>query len=193
MGSQEPVHNPISEWSSILLDHRDAVRSAVGNVWRRLQPPGYSADDLCQLVLSELLERPRETSNVVGLAVLIAERRSIDRLRKELPRPVATDADTTTPSATHQAFLNDRLQRALAVGLDSLAESERDLLRLRFLEKMTLEQLAGIRGTSHQSTYVAVRSVLTKLRHRLLEMAERDGELKEQLLESWPSLADESE
>jgi RNA polymerase sigma-70 factor, ECF subfamily len=86
------------------------------------------------------------------LAFSIAHARMVDehRARSRRPATVAWLAETDprrAPSAEHEAEQNESTARVLAL-LDELPPDQREVLALRFVADLTLEQVAEIMGRS---------------------------------------------
>ena len=153
-----------------------------GDVDLALRRGGLSADaidDARQLVLAKLLAPGSEKlRQYVGRgplshwvrAVAVRQAISLSRKRGPMERVVAepSDADADVAADPELAFLKahyrDRFKAAFSAVLDELEPPDRTLLRLRFVEGLTLDQLARVRDV-HRAT---IARHLARLRKTLL-------------------------
>lgn len=153
-----------------------------GDVDLALRRGGLSTDamdDARQLVLTKLLAPGSEKlRQYVGRgplshwvrAVAVRQAISLSRKRGPMERVVAepSDADADVAADPELAFLKahyrDRFKAAFSAVLDDLEAPDRTLLRLRFVEGLTLDQLARVRDV-HRAT---IARHLARLRKTLL-------------------------
>lgn len=115
------------------------------------------------------------TGGLSGLRTFIftvAHARLVDDLRRRSrrPEPLGYDPDRdtrTSPSAENQATVSMGSQRAIEL-LASLPEDQRDVLMLRTLADLTVDQIADTLGKSRGAVKQAQRRGLLTLRARLV-------------------------
>lgn len=159
---------------------RDAHAGDVDLALRRGGLAADAMDDARQLVWTKLLAPGSEKlRQYVGRGALshwvraVAVRQAISLARKRGPmervvaEPSDADADVATDPelAFLKAYYRDRFKAAFSAVLDELAAPDRTLLRLRFVEGLTLDQLARVRDV-HRAT---IARHLARLRKSLLE------------------------
>jgi RNA polymerase sigma factor (sigma-70 family) len=191
MKRRDEIEQIPNQWGASVAEQEPEIRIRVDAVWRRFHPPGLSAEDLHQIAIQEVLEWGRKhetrTSNPVALATVIAERRAIDSLRQsnrfESNQPIAE-----APGESPERF-DDGLQSAIVTALGRLDPDDRELLRMRFVSELKLDQIAKQRGVTHQSASAAIVRALDRLRGALFELADNDSVVRDSLAQVWPEPA----
>lgn len=166
----------------------DAARGgdpdAVGAIWRELSPAlaGYlavrgaaDAEGLTSDVFIALLPRiPMVTGGVTGLRTLafsIAHARLVDETRRRHRRPAVVEFDLQRHDGVTTSAEDDALERqsdgAVADLLASLKADHREVLALRVIADLSLEQTAEVMGRSVGSVKQLQRRALTCLRGHL--------------------------
>ena len=114
---------------------------------------------------------PTLRGGAIGLRTLtfsIAHARMVDEHRARRRRPPGVDWSVDTdprqvPSAEHQAELNESTRRVMRM-LDQLPADQREVLVLRIVADLTVEQIAGIMGRSSGAVKQLQRRGMVTLR-----------------------------
>ncbi|HEY8302617.1 MAG TPA: RNA polymerase sigma factor [Jatrophihabitans sp.] len=163
----------------------DAARAgdvaALNTLYRGLAPAvhGYlcskgveDADGATSEVFLSLFDRlPRVRGGATGLRKLtfsIAHARMVDEHRARKRRPIGVDWSVDTdprqvPSAEHQAELNDGTRRVMRM-LDRLPADQREVLVLRIVADLAVDQIADIMGRSSGAVKQLQRRGMVTLR-----------------------------
>jgi RNA polymerase sigma-70 factor (ECF subfamily) len=173
---------PITE--EVLARARRGDPDAFAVVWRELSPvvAGYLAgrgagdpEALTSDVFLALLPRLRELrGGVAGLRTLvfsIAHARAVDDLRRRTRRPESVPFDPARHDVAVGSAEDDALgrvsTRAVLVLLQRLPPDYRDVLSLRVIADLDLEQTAAVMGRSTGSIKQLQRRALRALREQL--------------------------
>ena len=131
----------------------------------RLSHPGLS-----QEATAESLERVRQALTPRQLWLLSTRHPKVESLEDELPDGQAApqrDIPDLRPDPETWSAMREQ-QAALERALDRLPETERLLVRLRFDQELTLQQIAELAGLKDaQTADRRIREVLEKLRREL--------------------------
>jgi RNA polymerase sigma-70 factor (ECF subfamily) len=137
----------------------------------RLLAAPDDTDDVVQTVLLKLqspdaLRRMRASGSPGGYATVMVRNAAVDAIRRR-----ATAAPQGEPPTTFEApdeALDARARQAAVVDLlDSLAASDRLLLRLRFWEDLSIADIAGRLGMPYSTIAVRLFRLLRRLRSQM--------------------------
>jgi RNA polymerase sigma factor (sigma-70 family) len=181
------VPEPISE--DVLVAAQGGDGHAFAVVWRELSPSvaGYLAargvadpDGMTSDVFLALLPRlPGLSGGVAGLRTFVfsvAHARAVDEARRRARRPATVEFDphshdTAVDSAEHEAMTRVATDRVLAL-LDRLSPDHREVLALRVVADLAVEQTATVMRRSVGSIKQLQRRALLALREQL-DVAQR--------------------
>jgi RNA polymerase sigma-70 factor (ECF subfamily) len=176
------VQDPIAE--DVLAAAQRGDGDAFSVIWRELSPAvaGYLAargatdpDGMTSDVFLALLPRLSElTGGVAGLRTFvfsIAHARMVDDARRRARRPATVefdpvDHDRAAASAEHEALTRVSTQRVLDL-LDRLSPDYREVLALRVVADLGVEQTAAVMQRSAGSVKQLQRRALLALRAEL--------------------------
>lgn len=139
--------------------HRSDIEKAI----RRARVPEHLVDDIRQIVLAKLLPPGRKLARYAGRGALlnwiraVSVREAISVLRSvhEPVDDVDAVADVAAQSNLELSFLKasyrEQFRGALRASFAELDPEDRAVLRYRFLDGLTLEQLATVLGV-HRAT-----------------------------------------
>lgn len=167
-----------------MRDVRDAIA--------RLRVQASAVDDLCQMTREKLLvgtpERPARLAEYAGRGALrgwvrvVATRLALNALRDQKPeRPLdeaLVAASAEGAASPELAYLRERhgaqLDTALARAMDALTPPERVLLRQRFVDGLSTEQIAKLYRVHRITILRRLEAVLRAIRTRTKQSLERD-------------------
>jgi DNA-directed RNA polymerase specialized sigma24 family protein len=100
-------------------------------------------------------------------------------------------ASTRAPAAAdfEDRELSDALQAAISKGMDSLSETERLALRLRFERGLTAKEIAAFLDLPPQAVYRTVDRSLKRLRRHLESKGVRKNHVRRVLASGWRNIS----
>jgi RNA polymerase sigma-70 factor, ECF subfamily len=185
-----PQNPPITD--AVLAQARRGDADAVGVVWTELAPAvaaylrarGVSEpDDVTSEVFLALLPRLADLRGGVGglrtLVFSIAHARVVDDTRRRVRRPAVVEFDDQRHDRTVESAEQQALGRFGPAGalLAELSPNHREVLALRVVADLDLEQTAAVMGRSVGSVKQLQRRALLALRARVDAAAQLTGEL----------------
>lgn len=186
MSASEDWASLVAELESELRSRPAEARPANLGAWAdlrrhlrrmaRLLAAPDDADDVVQTVLLKLqspeaLQRMRASRSPEGYATVMVRNAAIDAVRR---RATAVAKDEPPVFEGADEALDTQAQRAAVVDmLDSLAASDRLLLRLRFWEDLSIADIARRLGMPYSTVAVRLFRLLRRLRSHM--GADRDG------------------
>jgi len=127
------------------------------------------SSDIMQESFSRFLARYGPDSPNIALLYTIARNAVFDMVRNKTPTVELTECVAiNTMDPEKQALIREEYRSVLAA-LQSLEESERDMLALAVSSNMTYRDIAAITGTSEGNVKVKIHRARTKLR-KILNM-----------------------
>jgi RNA polymerase sigma-70 factor, ECF subfamily len=157
-------------------------RPALALAWRILGDR-ESAEEIVQEAFLTVWRRARiyqaERGALRGWLLRIVRNRSIDRLRRTIPRgptaqlneSLADSQAIDTFGAVDQGFARERVVRALA----SLPPAQRDTINLAYYRGLTHEEIAEQTGTPLGTVKGRIRMAMEKLRLALADLEVAHG------------------
>ncbi|MBO9531986.1 MAG: sigma-70 family RNA polymerase sigma factor [Solirubrobacteraceae bacterium] len=130
--------------------HALTGRAAYGVILGIVRDRGH-AEDIHQQTFAELWRRadqfdPRR-GTLLAWVLTVARSRALDHLRRRADAPVDDDALVALGGASEDRAFQDVIDRAyVAEALDRLPAQERDLLRMRFWEGLSQQEIAERTG-----------------------------------------------
>jgi RNA polymerase sigma factor (sigma-70 family) len=193
MGQRENVRSVEDPVASLVRENERLVDFAVNRVMRRRPVGGMERDDLRSWGFLGLVQAAQAWDPARGLAfstlaVKVIERMISRGIRKEgcpegTPAPVSLDEWLGTDDGEgapqrhldqmrdetdlEQALLETEERLALAQAVAELTPEQQWVLRQRFYENRTLQEIAQQTGTSRQAIHLRERAILNALRRKL--------------------------
>jgi RNA polymerase sigma-70 factor (ECF subfamily) len=121
---------------------------------------------LRKIAWRQLLRASRRHVHTQGRTVLKEQQLGWEHSRRALTRQLATNS---TPS---QQLMGAELEQRVAVALEELSEWDRELLVLRYLERLSTAEIAALLEISPTACRVRLVRALERLRHRLGDIGE---------------------
>lgn len=143
---------------------------------RRVEDSEAIANDTMLRVFQNLGRFEGNEDQFVSWVFTIARNRIIDEHRRSTRRPVLADRDGTPeparphPSAEVQAIGRMAHQRAVAM-LDVLTDDQREVVALRMIEDLSLEQVAAIVDKPITAVKALQRRGLARLQREIFDEA----------------------
>lgn len=168
----------------VIVQARTGSPEAYAEIWRRLSPAvgGFvrsrGARDPDDVTSEVFLAAFRALPSFVGgerefrgLVFTIAQRRVVDEFRRRSRHPIefpwSEEDDDRTVSSAEQTALEEHGTREAAALLQGLAPDQRDVLELRILGDLTIDQIAASLGKSPGAVKALQRRGLEALRRNL--------------------------
>ena len=163
----------MTDWPQLVETHGPAVWSTIYRMVNNMEAARDCYQETFLAALRESQRRPID--NWAGFLKTVATRRAIDHLRRryrhrDLFRPL-TDLDQPTQRscAVDQSMRDEQLSDELRRALATLAPRQSQAFCLRYMEDMSLGEIAARLGTPSGNVSVLINRARSRLRDALAQ------------------------
>jgi RNA polymerase sigma-70 factor, ECF subfamily len=165
------IQKAIRGQESALAEIYDAyARDIYRYIFSKVGNP-HDAEDLTAQTFMSVLEavpRYRHRGQFSAWIFQIARNKVMDHFRRSKRDPLEIPVDLAYSDSTLERIIKGQAYERLASLLKTLAEEERELIRLRYAAQLSFVEIAGLLGKKED----AVRKSLTRLLERLSRQME---------------------